>query len=93
MDYDKVKLDACQQIEHLNAKGDQFDHCSEKEAPACLKAKNFYFKLTAYRKLFDKYEGGRHDGEYIDLDENGAPTRTSRTVWPAGEHSRSHVMR
>lgn len=66
--HDKVKLDACQQIEHLKAKGVKFDRCSEREAAAYLKSKNFYFKLTAYRKLFDKYEGGRHDGEYIDLD-------------------------
>lgn len=64
----KPKLTVEEQIEHLKSKGVTFELCSEKEAAECLSEKTYYFKLAAYRTLFDKRVGGEHDGEYVGLD-------------------------
>jgi abortive infection bacteriophage resistance protein len=64
----KPKLTVEEQIEHLKSKGVTFELCSEKEAAECLSEKTYYFKLAAYRTLFDKRAGGEHDGEYVGLD-------------------------
>jgi abortive infection bacteriophage resistance protein len=57
-----------EQIEHLKSKGVTFDLCSVEEARETLSDKTYYFKLAAYRILFDKRVGGKHDGEYVGLD-------------------------
>ncbi|MEF9877785.1 MAG: Abi family protein, partial [Gordonibacter sp.] len=46
----------------------KFIRCSETDAFEYLATKNFYFKVTAYRKLFEKHADGELDGKYIDLD-------------------------
>ena len=64
----KPLLDANQQIEHLKTKGITFEQISEQEAIEFLGSKTYFFKLYAYRTLFQKRVGGEHDGEYIGLD-------------------------
>lgn len=64
----KPKLSIEDQIRHLESKGISFDLCGKNEAAAHLSEKNYFFKLTAYRKLFEKHVGGENDGRYIALD-------------------------
>ena len=64
----KPKLAVEEQIAHLKSKGVTFDLCSEGEAAECLSDRTYYFKLAAYRVLFDKRVGGERDGEYVGLD-------------------------
>lgn len=55
-------------ILHMKNKGIKFDLCDEKEALDFLNNNNYYFKLSSYRKNFEKYQGGDNDGKYIHLD-------------------------
>ena len=64
----KAMLTVDKQIAHLKAKGVTFDLCSEDEAAAYLSNHTYYFKLAAYRVLFDKRVGGERDGQYVNLD-------------------------
>lgn len=67
-DYPKPKLTVDEQIAHLKSKGVKFELCSEQEARTWLTTRTFYFQITSYRALFEKYVGGKNDGKYIDLD-------------------------
>lgn len=60
----KLKLSAEQQIAHLRSKGIRFNLISEADALKYLQGNNNYFKLRAYRKVFNK----RPDGTYFSLD-------------------------
>ena len=64
----KVMLTVDEQIDHLKAKGVAFELCSEEDAAAYLSDRTYYFKLAAYRVLFDKRVGGERDGQYANLD-------------------------
>ena len=64
----KLILTIGQQIEHLKQKGVTFELCSEEEATTYLRDKCNFFKLASYRKLFSKFDGGPHNGRYVDLD-------------------------
>lgn len=64
----KPKLTVDEQIGHLRSKGVTFDLCPEEDARETLSDKTYYFKLAAYRVLFDKRVGGERDGEYVGLD-------------------------
>ncbi len=64
----KPMLDTKEQIQHLKDKGVAFKHCSEEEAFQYLRCNNNYFKITSYRKNYDKYQGGENEGKYIGLD-------------------------
>ena len=64
----KPPLTVEQQLVHLKAKGVTFDLCNEEEAATYLSDKCQFFRVIAYRKLFDKHVGGEHDGQYINLD-------------------------
>lgn len=66
--HDKPLLTVEQQIAHLKAKGVTFDLCDEEEAATYLSGKCNFFRVTAYRKLFDKHVGGECDGQYANLD-------------------------
>ncbi len=59
----KPKLTVDEQIEHLKSKGVTFDLCAEEDARKTLRDKTYYFKLEAYRALFEK-----RVGEYAGLD-------------------------
>ena len=64
----KPKLTVEEQIEHLKSKGVTFELCDEGEASRILSEQDHYFRLAAYRVLFPKRVGGKHDGEYAELD-------------------------
>lgn len=64
----KPMLNTDEQIEHLVAKGVKFDIKSKEDAKKYLEKNNNYFKLTSYRKNFQKYENGINQGKYINLD-------------------------
>lgn len=68
MQHAKPKLTIDEQIAHLKDKGVSFELFSEDDAKLYLETKNHYFRLSAFRKLFPKYEGGKKDGQYINLD-------------------------
>lgn len=64
----KPKLTVEEQIEHLKSKGVTFELCDEGEASRILSEQDHYFRLAAYRVLFPKRVGDKHDGEYAELD-------------------------
>lgn len=64
----KPKLTVDEQIERLKSKSVTFNLCVEEDARETLRDKTYYFKLAAYRVLFDKRVGGERDGEYVGLD-------------------------
>lgn len=68
MEHAKPKLDPEAQIEHLKRKGIRFNITSESEALRYLADKNTFFKLISYRKLFPLRDGGKHNGEYANLE-------------------------
>ena len=53
---------------HMKNKGITFKRCTEADAKIYLETKNNYFRVSAFRKLFDKHVGGKKDGQYIALD-------------------------
>ena len=64
----KPLLTVEQQIAHMKSKGIAFDLCTEADAAAYLRTKCQFFRIYAYRKLFDKHVGGERDGQYVGLD-------------------------
>ena len=64
----KRKLSVDEQIEHLKEKGIKFELCSTEDAKRYLQKNNNFFKLTAYRKNYQKYTEGPKNGQYINLD-------------------------
>lgn len=53
---------------HMEKKGIKFDLMTKEHALKFLLSNNNYFKLTSYRKNFSKYNYGKKQGCYIDLD-------------------------
>ena len=66
--HEKPLLSVSEQIAHLKSKGITFNTCTEAAAAEYLAGKCQFFKVTAYRKLFEKHVGGEKDGQYIGLD-------------------------
>lgn len=64
----KPLLTVEQQIAHLKSKGVTFALCGEEEAAAYLTDRTYFYKLYAYRSLFERRVGGARDGEYVGLD-------------------------
>lgn len=64
----KPILNIDDQIKHLKNKGVTFELINEDEAKNYLKYNNNYFKLTSYRKNYDKHPDGQEKGKYINLD-------------------------
>lgn len=62
----KPKLSLEGQIEHLKKKGVLFNIMNEESAKEYLTQHNNYFKLTAYRKNYDKHPDGENKGKYIN---------------------------
>lgn len=60
----KPKLSYREQMDHLAAKGVTFERFSMADAARYLEANNNLFKLSSYRKNFER----RPDGRYIRLD-------------------------
>ena len=68
MEIVKPKLSLDGQIEHLKEKGVLFNIMDEAEARDYLGQHNNYFKLTAYRKNYDKRPAGENKDKYINLE-------------------------
>ena len=64
----KEKLSLDEQIAHMKTKGIQFNITTEEQARDFLTKSNYYFKLKAYAKNFDKYQHGEKKGNYINLE-------------------------
>jgi len=64
----KEKLTIDEQIAHMKEKGIQFAIASEEQAKEFLLKNNYYFKLKAYAKNYEKYHHGENQGKYINLD-------------------------
>ena len=64
----KPMLNVHEQVEHLLKNGVKFEIISKEEAENYLGKNNNYFKLTAYRKNFEKYDTGKDKDKYINLD-------------------------
>lgn len=68
MEIAKPKISLGGQIEHLKEKGVLFNIMNEAEAKDYLAQHNNYFKLTAYRKNYDKHPAGENKDKYINLE-------------------------
>ncbi len=64
----KPLLTVDEQIEKLQKKGVTFNFCSVVEAKEFLKNHNNYFRITSYRKNYDKFPSGDNKGKYRYLD-------------------------
>ena len=62
------KLTVDEQIMDMQKKGITFDKASIDEAKKLLKENNYYFKLKAYGRNYDKYSATDKKGQYINLD-------------------------
>lgn len=68
MDMTKPMLSLDGQIEYLREKGVLFNIMDESAAKDYLEQHNNYFKLTAYRKNYDKHPAGENRDRYINLE-------------------------
>ncbi len=55
-------------IAHMKLKGITFNFISQGDAKHFLEEHNYYFKLAAYRKNYDKVDTCPNKGKYINLD-------------------------
>lgn len=67
MDFKKL-LSITELIEHMKRKGILFNIISETEAAHFLEEHNYYYKLAAYRKNYDKRPNGPNAGTYMRLE-------------------------
>lgn len=68
MENDKPRLSLDEQIQHLKGKGILFNIMDEGSAKQYLKYNNNYYKLTSFRKNYDKHPGGENKSKYIRLE-------------------------
>ena len=68
MENDKPRLSLDEQIQHLKGKGILFNIIDEGSAKQYLKYNNNYYKLTSFRKNYDRHPGGENKGKYIRLE-------------------------
>ena len=65
----KAKLSIDEQIEHMKTqKGILFNIVNEDDAKKFLSNHNYYFRIKAYAKNYDKYINGPNQGKYIKLE-------------------------
>lgn len=64
----RSKLTIDEQITDMRSKGITFEHADSNEAKNFLKYNNYYFKLKAYERNYDKYNTTAKKGQYINLD-------------------------
>ena len=55
-------------VDLLKTKGVTFKRCDEKFAMEALSNRNTYLHITAFRKMFQRYESGEKRGLYVNLD-------------------------
>ena len=64
----KRLLNTDELITHMKDKGIQFNITNESSAKHFLTEHNYYFKLSSYRKNYDKFLLGSNKGKYMNLD-------------------------
>ncbi|NCD08083.1 MAG: Abi family protein [Negativicutes bacterium] len=65
----KKKLSIDEQIDHMkNEKGILFSIVNENDARSFLLNNNYYFRIKAYAKNYDKYNTGVNKGKYVNLE-------------------------
>lgn len=64
----KVKLTIDEQIMHMKNNGILFNIVNEEQAKEFLMKNNYYFKLKAYAKNYEKYLKGENKGKYVNLE-------------------------
>ena len=52
----------------MKTKGIKFNVVNETAAQHFIEEHNYFFKLSSYRKNYNKYQFGKNKGQYIDLD-------------------------
>lgn len=62
------KLSIDEQIDDMQRKGITFEKVGIPEAKRFLRENNYYFKLKAYGRNYDKYTSTAKKGQYINLD-------------------------
>ena len=55
-------------VNHMEDRGITFTLMTKSDAAKYLRANNNYFRLAAYRKNYDRRQGGKLDGKYVGLD-------------------------
>lgn len=75
-------------IEHLKSKGVMFESISETDATEYIGSKTYYFKIVAYRALFQKRVGSERDGQYVGIDFG----RTQAALHAAHNDSRREAL-
>ncbi len=55
-------------VPYMKRKNIKFEKCSEKDAEIYLRENNNYYNVTSYKNNFVKYQCGKQQGKYIDLD-------------------------
>ena len=66
---DRPKLTIAGQIQHMrDAKGIKFEIVDEEQAAEFLSSHNYYFKVKAFAKNYNKCSGGDNKGKYFDLE-------------------------
>lgn len=68
MSKERPKLDYKEQIEHMKEKGIKFSIMSDAMALNFLENNNYYFKLKAYAKNYDKWFTGCNKDKYKNLE-------------------------
>ena len=68
MSKERPKLNYQEQIEHMKGKGIKFSVMTEEDALHFLESNNYYFKLKAYAKNYDKWFTGPDKDKYKDLE-------------------------
>ena len=61
----RPKLTIEEQIADMKSKGILFSETNEADAKRFLKNNNYYFKLKAYERNYDKYSSTSKKGQYI----------------------------
>ena len=64
----KIMMKTHELIEHMKSKGISFNYFPEEKAAEFLDTNNNYYKLTSYRKNFNKFTRGNNAGNYENLD-------------------------
>lgn len=64
----KQLLSTSDLIKHMKSKGILFSKVDETSAKHFLEEHNYYFKLSSYRKNYDKFTTGKNIGKYINLE-------------------------
>ncbi len=65
---ERPKLSIEEQISDMQNKGITFEKVSIPEAKRFLRESNYYYKLKAYGRNYDKYTSTAKQGQYINLD-------------------------